>query len=111
MPGWWRTLVVIRRRRNSDSCLWWKRLHRLDHLIADAKSGVSGAGRKAEIGTLFSEASDNFKAYGASGPPSPAGNPAGTGARCGQGSGRDRPDLRAAPDADDSRHPCDALRP
>jgi len=38
-----------------------------DHLIADCKSGVSGAGRKAEIATLFSEASDNFKAYGASG--------------------------------------------
>ncbi|MFP5390766.1 MAG: N-acetyl-gamma-glutamyl-phosphate reductase [Gammaproteobacteria bacterium] len=36
-------------------------------LIADCKSGVSGAGRKAEIATLFSEASDNFKAYGASG--------------------------------------------
>ncbi len=32
-------------------------------LIADAKSGVSGAGRKAEVGTLFSEASDNFRAY------------------------------------------------
>ena len=32
-------------------------------LIADAKSGVSGAGRKAEIATLFSEASDSFKAY------------------------------------------------
>jgi N-acetyl-gamma-glutamyl-phosphate reductase len=31
------------------------------------KSGVSGAGRKAEIGTLFSESSDNFKAYGVSG--------------------------------------------
>lgn len=37
------------------------------NLIADCKSGVSGAGRKAEIGTLFSEASDNFKAYGVSG--------------------------------------------
>ncbi|TFW31252.1 N-acetyl-gamma-glutamyl-phosphate reductase [Duganella callida] len=36
-------------------------------LIADCKSGVSGAGRKAEIGTLFSEASDNFKAYGVAG--------------------------------------------
>src|SRR4051794_11765079 len=35
----------------------------LDHLIADAKSGVSGAGRKAEVHTLFSEAADNFKAY------------------------------------------------
>jgi N-acetyl-gamma-glutamyl-phosphate reductase len=37
------------------------------HLIADAKSGVSGAGRKAEVATLFSEASDNFKAYGVPG--------------------------------------------
>ncbi len=36
-------------------------------LIADAKSGVSGAGRKAEIGILFAEAADNFKAYGVSG--------------------------------------------
>lgn len=33
------------------------------HLIADGKSGVSGAGRKAEVGLLYSEASDNFKAY------------------------------------------------
>ncbi|SEM99164.1 N-acetyl-gamma-glutamyl-phosphate reductase [Nitrosospira multiformis] len=39
----------------------------LDHLIADAKSGVSGAGRNAEIHTLFAEAGDNFKAYGVSG--------------------------------------------
>jgi len=39
----------------------------LEHLIADAKSGVSGAGRKAEVHTLFAEASDNFKAYGVTG--------------------------------------------
>jgi N-acetyl-gamma-glutamyl-phosphate reductase len=37
------------------------------HLIADAKSGVSGAGRKAEAHILFSEAADNFKAYAVSG--------------------------------------------
>jgi N-acetyl-gamma-glutamyl-phosphate reductase len=37
------------------------------YLIADAKSGVSGAGRKAEVHSLFSEAGDNFKAYGVSG--------------------------------------------
>ncbi|HSH73486.1 MAG TPA: N-acetyl-gamma-glutamyl-phosphate reductase [Methylophilaceae bacterium] len=37
------------------------------HLIADAKSGVSGAGRKAEVHSLFAEAGDNFKAYGVSG--------------------------------------------
>ena len=41
----------------------------VDHaaLIADAKSGVSGAGRKAEVDILFSEASDNFKAYALAG--------------------------------------------
>jgi len=37
------------------------------HLIADGKSGVSGAGRKAEVGLLFAEASDNFKAYAVAG--------------------------------------------
>lgn len=36
-------------------------------LVADAKSGVSGAGRKAETHILFSEAADSFKAYGVSG--------------------------------------------
>lgn len=36
-------------------------------IIADAKSGVSGAGRKAEVSTLFSEASDNLRAYGVAG--------------------------------------------
>ena len=39
----------------------------VDHLIADAKSGVSGAGRRAEVHTLLAEASDNFKAYGVDG--------------------------------------------
>jgi len=37
------------------------------HFIADAKSGVSGAGRKAEVDLLFSEATDNFKAYAVKG--------------------------------------------
>ncbi|MDO4693306.1 MAG: N-acetyl-gamma-glutamyl-phosphate reductase [Eikenella sp.] len=36
-------------------------------LIADCKSGVSGAGRKAAVGTLLCEAGDNFKAYGVAG--------------------------------------------
>jgi N-acetyl-gamma-glutamyl-phosphate reductase len=35
----------------------------LEHLIADAKSGVSGAGRKTELNLMFSEAADNFAAY------------------------------------------------
>lgn len=38
-----------------------------DSLIADCKSGASGAGRKAEVHTLLAEASDNFKAYGVAG--------------------------------------------
>ena len=32
-------------------------------LIADAKSGVSGAGRGASVSMLFSETSENFRAY------------------------------------------------
>jgi len=37
------------------------------HIIADCKSGVSGAGRKAEVSMLYAEAGDNFKAYGVAG--------------------------------------------
>jgi len=37
------------------------------HLIADVKSGVSGAGRKAELATLMSETGESFKAYAVSG--------------------------------------------
>jgi N-acetyl-gamma-glutamyl-phosphate reductase len=39
----------------------------LGHLVVDAKSGVSGGGRKAEVNILFSEASDNFSAYAIAG--------------------------------------------
>jgi N-acetyl-gamma-glutamyl-phosphate reductase len=37
------------------------------YLIADCKSGVSGAGRKAELSLAFAEASDNFAAYAVAG--------------------------------------------
>lgn len=37
------------------------------HLIADCKSGVTGAGRNAKVPFLLAEASESFKAYGASG--------------------------------------------
>jgi N-acetyl-gamma-glutamyl-phosphate reductase len=37
------------------------------HLIADVKSGVSGAGRKAELATLMSETGESFKAYAVAG--------------------------------------------
>lgn len=36
-------------------------------LIADCKSGVSGAGREAKIGSLFCEAGDSLNAYGVAG--------------------------------------------
>ena len=36
-------------------------------LIADCKSGVTGAGRGAKVPSLLAEASESFKAYGASG--------------------------------------------
>jgi len=37
------------------------------HLIADTKSGVSGAGRKASITALLTESSENMKAYAVAG--------------------------------------------
>lgn len=43
------------------------RLVRAGHLIADAKSGASGAGRQGNIGMLHGEIGESFKAYGASG--------------------------------------------
>lgn len=39
----------------------------LSSLIADVKSGVTGAGREARTGSLFSENHDSFRAYGAAG--------------------------------------------
>ena len=39
----------------------------INHLIADVKSGVSGAGRKAELTGLMSEIGESFKAYGVGG--------------------------------------------
>ena len=64
----WPTRAAIRRRCSWDFCRSSKAVVvDLAHLIADAKSGVCGAGRKAEIDTLFAEAADNFKAYGVPG--------------------------------------------
>jgi len=33
-------------------------------IVVDSKSGTTGAGRKANVSTLFCEVADNFKAYG-----------------------------------------------
>ncbi|WP_305906606.1 N-acetyl-gamma-glutamyl-phosphate reductase [Methylomarinum sp. Ch1-1] len=38
-----------------------------EHLIADVKSGASGAGRKAQVPTLMSETGESFKAYAVAG--------------------------------------------
>ena len=38
-----------------------------DDIIANAASGISGAGRNAKVPYLFAEMSDNFKPYGVSG--------------------------------------------
>lgn len=38
-----------------------------DSLIADAKSGITGAGRGASVPNLLAEAGDNFKAYAVAG--------------------------------------------
>ncbi|MCP4468860.1 MAG: N-acetyl-gamma-glutamyl-phosphate reductase, partial [Halieaceae bacterium] len=35
----------------------------IEHLIADTKSGVSGAGRKAAVPSLMGECGESFKAY------------------------------------------------
>ena len=35
-----------------------------DGIIADSKSGATGAGRKPQVPTIFSEVADNFRAYG-----------------------------------------------
>jgi len=44
-----------------------KKLVDCSHLIADVKSGVSGAGRKAQVSTLMSETGESFKAYAVNG--------------------------------------------
>jgi len=43
------------------------RLVESESIIAHCASGVSGAGRKAEVGSLLAEAADSFKAYGVRG--------------------------------------------
>lgn len=61
-PGCYPTTVIL-----GLAPLLEKKLVHTDNIIADCKSGVSGAGRKAGVATLFSEAGDNFKAYGVAG--------------------------------------------
>lgn len=61
-PGCYPTTVIL-----GLAPLLEKGLIELSGIIADCKSGASGAGRGASVANLLSEASDNFKAYGVSG--------------------------------------------
>jgi N-acetyl-gamma-glutamyl-phosphate reductase len=38
-----------------------------DSLIADSKTGISGAGRELKLGSMYAETADSFKAYGVAG--------------------------------------------
>jgi N-acetyl-gamma-glutamyl-phosphate reductase, common form len=40
-----------------------KGLIHIDDIVIDAKSGTTGAGRKASVGNLYCEVADNFRAY------------------------------------------------
>jgi N-acetyl-gamma-glutamyl-phosphate reductase len=67
MPGCYPTSVLLGLlplaglERSRPGAVDWRAL------IADCKSGVSGAGRKAELDLMAAEVSDNFRAYGLGG--------------------------------------------
>jgi N-acetyl-gamma-glutamyl-phosphate reductase len=67
MPGCYPTGVLLgllplaKLERERTGAIDWQ------GLIADCKSGVSGAGRKVELDLLAAEVSDNFRAYGMTG--------------------------------------------
>src|SRR5690606_36538198 len=44
-----------------------RKLIDVEHIIADSKSGVCGAGRTAAVGPLYPGAGDDFRAYGVAG--------------------------------------------
>jgi N-acetyl-gamma-glutamyl-phosphate reductase len=61
-PGCYPTSVIL-----GLAPLLKKRLIDPATVIADSKSGVSGAGRSAKVDNLFCEVNDGFKAYGVGG--------------------------------------------
>ena len=58
-PGCYTTCAIL-----SLYPLLAKKLISPDDIVIDAKSGTSGAGKKAEIGFSFCEVNESFKAYG-----------------------------------------------
>lgn len=61
-PGCYPTAVIL-----GYLPLMEAKLIDLESLVADAKSGVTGAGRAAKQNLLFGEVTDSFKAYGVAG--------------------------------------------
>jgi len=61
-PGCYPTSIIL-----GLAPLLKKRLIDPATIIADSKSGVSGAGRSAKVDSLFCEVNDGFKAYGVGG--------------------------------------------
>jgi N-acetyl-gamma-glutamyl-phosphate reductase len=61
-PGCYPTSVIL-----GLAPLLQKKLIDPATIIADSKSGVSGAGRSAKVDSLFCEVNDGFKAYGVGG--------------------------------------------
>ncbi|MCL6270499.1 N-acetyl-gamma-glutamyl-phosphate reductase [Sansalvadorimonas sp. 2012CJ34-2] len=61
-PGCYPTAVQLGYKPLLDNDLIFE-----EGLVADCKSGTSGAGRQANVGTLLSEAGESFHAYGVSG--------------------------------------------
>lgn len=61
-PGCYPTAVTLGLKPLVDA-----KLIDLDNVIADTKSGISGAGRQANVATLLSEAGESFKAYAVQG--------------------------------------------
>ncbi len=61
-PGCYPTSVIL-----GLAPLLKKKLIDISTIIADSKSGVSGAGRSAKVDNLFCEVNDGFKAYGVGG--------------------------------------------
>ncbi|XOF34206.1 MAG: N-acetyl-gamma-glutamyl-phosphate reductase [Candidatus Electrothrix sp. YB6] len=57
-PGCYPTSIIL-----GLAPLLWEKLIDPAGLIIDSKSGTSGAGRAANVGTLFCEVTDGFRAY------------------------------------------------
>ena len=74
-------------------------------IVCDAKSGVSGAGRKPSLKTSFCEVTENFSAYSDAEPPARAGS------AHEQRPGGARIQLHGAPAAARPRHPGNHLLP